>query len=134
MWNVRKSNLRIFCQGQRSNFWLGCCLCFLPKCKTRFPLCQVCLFYCKVGLSLMSNLESPLMRLRTLRRCSQQDLAKAIGVSRQTISNWENGREEPKLKLSQYKALCKALGLDSIQELPDSFAPQPIEATAIINQ
>lgn len=75
----------------------------------------------------MANLESPLMRLRTLRRCSQQELAKAIGVSRQTISNWENGREEPKLKLSQYKALCLALGLDSIKQLPDSFAPQPID-------
>jgi DNA-binding XRE family transcriptional regulator len=74
----------------------------------------------------MENLESPLMRLRTLRRCSQKELAKAVGVSRQTISNWENGRVEPALTLSQYKALCKVLGIESIVELPDSFAPQPI--------
>lgn len=80
----------------------------------------------------MDNLESPLMRLRTLRRCSQKDLAKAVGVSRQTISNWENGRVEPELTLSQYKALCMALGIESIRELPDSFAPQPIQNT--INQ
>ena len=77
----------------------------------------------------MTKLESPLMRLRTLRRCSQQELAKAVGVSRQTISNWENGREEPKLKLSQYKALCVALGLESIDQLPDSFAPRPIHSS-----
>ncbi|WP_231663993.1 helix-turn-helix transcriptional regulator [Pseudanabaena sp. 'Roaring Creek'] len=74
------------------------------------------------------------MRLRTLRRCSQQDLAKAVGVSRQTISNWENGREEPKLKLWQYKALCKTLGVNSIDELPDNFAPQPINDSQNQNQ
>lgn len=79
-----------------------------------------------MSLLFMHNLESPLMRLRVLGRCSQQDLARALGVSRQTISNWENGREEPKLKLHQYKALAAILGLDSIKELPDSFAPQPI--------
>jgi putative transcriptional regulator len=75
------------------------------------------------------ELESPLMRLRTLRRVSQQHLAEALGVTRQTISNWENGREEPRLKLWQTKALCKVLEI-SIEDLPDSFAPQPIHNTS----
>jgi DNA-binding XRE family transcriptional regulator len=75
------------------------------------------------------EIESPLMRLRTLRRVSQQQLADAVGVSRQTISNWENGREEPRLKLWQTKALCKILDI-SIEDLPDNFGPQPIHNTA----
>ncbi len=70
--------------------------------------------------------ESPLMRLRTLRRVSQQELADALEVSRQTVSNWENGREEPRLKIWQLKRLAELLNLESIADLPDSFAPQPI--------
>jgi DNA-binding XRE family transcriptional regulator len=66
------------------------------------------------------------MRLRTLRRIPQQVLAAELGVSRQTISNWENGREEPKLKIWQFKKLCLVLDV-SADELPDSFAPQPID-------
>jgi DNA-binding XRE family transcriptional regulator len=75
------------------------------------------------------ELESPLMRLRTLRRVSQQQLADAVGVTRQTISNWENGREEPRLKLWQTKALCKMLEI-SLEELPDELGPQPIHHSA----
>jgi len=75
----------------------------------------------------MNDTESPLMRLRTLRRISQAQMAEALGVSRQTISNWENGRVEPELKLWQIKKLCEILGV-AIHELPDSFAPQPIHA------
>jgi DNA-binding XRE family transcriptional regulator len=69
------------------------------------------------------------MRLRTLRRVTQEQLAEVLGVSRQTISNWETGREEPRLKLWQVKALCKALDI-GIDQLPDSFGPQPIHDTS----
>jgi DNA-binding XRE family transcriptional regulator len=69
--------------------------------------------------------ESPLMRLRTLRRMTQQDLADSLGVSTQTISNWETGQTKPKLTLSDWRKLAKVLGV-SIDELPDDFGPQPI--------
>ena len=69
------------------------------------------------------------MRLRTLRRVKQSELADALGVSRQTVSNWETGREEPRLKLWQIKALCKALNI-TVEQLPDSFGPQPIHDTS----
>jgi DNA-binding XRE family transcriptional regulator len=72
--------------------------------------------------------ESPLMRLRrlrTLRRMTQQDLADSLGVSTQTISNWETGQTKPKLTLADWRKLAKVLGV-SMDELPNDFGPQPI--------
>ena len=68
------------------------------------------------------------MRLRTLRRCTQQELADALGVSRVTIVNWETGRKQPNLTIPQVKTLCKVLGV-SLDELPDDFGPQPVHDT-----
>ena len=64
---------------------------------------------------------------------TQQELANEIGVSRQTISNWEKGREEPKLKIWQFKRLCKILEV-TIEQLPDSFTPIPINNTSGLGQ
>lgn len=70
------------------------------------------------------------MRLRTLRRVSQQKLADALGVSRQTISAWENGHQTPLLTISQVRILCKELGI-TFEQLPDNFGPQPIHDTTV---
>jgi transcriptional regulator with XRE-family HTH domain len=65
------------------------------------------------------------MRLRTLRRVSQQELAEALGVRRETISSWENGHSEPNLTIKQFKTLLKVLDVTP-EQLPESFGPQPI--------
>jgi DNA-binding transcriptional regulator YiaG len=67
------------------------------------------------------------MRLRTLRRVTQRELADALNVSVTTVKNWESGRSVPNLTLGQFKTLMKVLRIKSVEDLPDSFAPQPIE-------
>ncbi|WP_055075021.1 helix-turn-helix transcriptional regulator [Pseudanabaena sp. 'Roaring Creek'] len=69
---------------------------------------------------------SPLAMLRKIRGgVTQAQLAEALGVERNTVVRWENGRSIPKLEPCQTKKLCKLLGI-SIDELPDSFAPQSV--------
>ena len=65
---------------------------------------------------------SALMRLRTLRFVTQKELADALGVTVNTVSNWESGRSIPKLTPFQYKTLLKKLEITS-DELPDHFGP-----------
>lgn len=72
--------------------------------------------------------ESPLMRLRTLRRITQEELAREMGVSTQTVSNWETGQTTPKLTLGDWRKLAKILEVP-LEQLPDRFGPQPIHDT-----
>lgn len=69
------------------------------------------------------------MRLRTLRRVTQQALADALGVSRTTITNWETGRSVPTLTIAQTRKLCEVLGV-TFDQLPDDFGPQPIHPSS----
>lgn len=67
--------------------------------------------------------ESPLKKRREELGLTQRDVAGAVDVSVQTISNWETGRyKEAKLTLPQVKALCRVLRW-SIEDLPDDLAP-----------
>jgi DNA-binding XRE family transcriptional regulator len=67
--------------------------------------------------------ESPLKRRRDELGLTQRDIAVAIDVSVQTISNWETGRfKEVRLTLSQVKALCRVLKW-TVEDLPDDFKP-----------
>jgi DNA-binding XRE family transcriptional regulator len=67
--------------------------------------------------------ESPLKKRRDELGLTQRDVAIAIDVSVQTISNWETGRfKEVRLTLPQVKALCRVLQW-SIEDLPDDFRP-----------
>ena len=40
---------------------------------------------------------------------TQDDIACALGVSGQTVSNWERGKSIPTLTIDQVKILCKIL-------------------------
>jgi transcriptional regulator with XRE-family HTH domain len=66
---------------------------------------------------------SALMRLRTLRHLTQKELADALGVTENTVANWERGRAIPKLTPSQFKTLVKMLQI-GLEDLPDDFGPQ----------
>lgn len=67
--------------------------------------------------------ESALVRLRRARNLTQKQIADALGVTVQTVSNWEVGRAEPKLTIRQVKALLRVLQC-SIDDLPDDFRPE----------
>ncbi len=45
---------------------------------------------------------SPLMRLRTQRHLTQKELADALGVTENTIANWERGSDKTVEKKSRY--------------------------------
>lgn len=77
---------------------------------------------------MVEKFQSPLMRFRTLRGITQQELADAMGVSRTTVMNWETGRAIPKLTIWQIKTLCKTLQI-TLEQVPDDFGPQPIHDT-----
>ncbi|NET39443.1 MAG: helix-turn-helix transcriptional regulator [Cyanothece sp. SIO1E1] len=70
--------------------------------------------------------QSPLKRIRELMGgISQEELARRIGVSAQTVSRWERGLWAATLTLPQAKALDRELtsiGL-TLQDLPDTFGP-----------
>lgn len=62
----------------------------------------------------------PLKSLREQAGLSQEALARIVGVSSKTVSNWERGTSVASLTVSQIKALCEALGV-TLNELPDDF-------------
>jgi putative transcriptional regulator len=66
--------------------------------------------------------ESEFKKLREEAGLSQEALARLIGVTSKTISNWERGTNPASLTVPQMKALCKALGV-TLDELPDHFGP-----------
>jgi transcriptional regulator with XRE-family HTH domain len=69
---------------------------------------------------------SPLKKLREQAGLSQEELARRIGVSVKTVSNWERGVYSATMTVPQTKALCKALGV-VLDELPDNFGSTQIE-------
>ncbi len=70
---------------------------------------------------------SPPATLKTLREkagLSQEGLARMIGVSSKTVSNWERGISIASLTISQVKTLCQVLDV-TLDELPDDFSSEP---------
>ena len=65
----------------------------------------------------MANVRNRVRELRLERGWTQQDLAAAVGVSRQSINSIECGRYEPSLELALRFARVFARATDSIFEL-----------------
>ena len=74
--------------------------------------------------------ESALLKLRKSRDLTQKQIADAVGVTVQTVSNWEVGRAEPKLTIRQFKALLRILQC-SVEELPDDLGPLESETRSL---
>ncbi|MEG4204973.1 helix-turn-helix transcriptional regulator [Microcoleus sp. Pol7_A1] len=72
--------------------------------------------------------ESHLKKLREELEMSQEDLARELGVSSQTISRWELGKNVPTFTVKQMKALEKLLASigRSIGDLPDNLRSKPL--------
>ena len=64
----------------------------------------------------MTTFAKRITAARKEKKLTQEQVAQAVGVSRQTVSHWENGRIEPTQE--QREALCRLL------EIP-ADAPQP---------
>ncbi|MDX2229691.1 MAG: helix-turn-helix transcriptional regulator [Leptolyngbyaceae cyanobacterium bins.349] len=62
-------------------------------------------------------------QLREQAGLSQEALARLVGVSSKTVSNWERGTNVASLTVPQMKALCEALGV-TLNELPDDFSSE----------
>lgn len=55
-----------------------------------------------------------LMKLRKRRGMSQQEVADLLGVTRQTVSNWEGGQGAPALDKASELARCYGVRLDDL--------------------
>ena len=74
--------------------------------------------------------ESALLKLRKSRDLTQKQIADALGVTVQTVSNWEVGRAEPKLTIRQFKALLRVLQC-SVDQLPKAVFPSELPGDII---
>jgi transcriptional regulator with XRE-family HTH domain len=64
------------------------------------------------------GLRQRIVSLRKQRNLSQRDIAQALGITDQTVSNWEQGRSEPRLTIRQVILLCRILNC-SLTDLDD---------------
>ncbi len=55
------------------------------------------------------RLRQRIVSFRKQRSLSQRDIAQALGITDQTVSNWEQGRNEPRLTIRQVVLLCRIL-------------------------
>ena len=56
--------------------------------------------------------------LRKKRNLTQETLAEAVGVTRQTVAKWENGESVPDLELAGRLAAALDVSLDDLAEAP----------------
>ncbi len=57
---------------------------------------------------------------RDIAKVTQEDIAKAVNISKQAVSNWEKGNTKPALNPDQTQKLCLILGVD-FEELVKAF-------------
>ena len=58
---------------------------------------------------------------RSMANVHQKEIAETLGVTRQTVSNWETGTTLPTLNPEQTKKLCLILNV-SFEELAEAFS------------
>ncbi|AFY48529.1 putative transcriptional regulator [Nostoc sp. PCC 7524] len=63
------------------------------------------------------------MTLRESLGLTQRQIAEAVGVTDQTVSNWERGVHTPRLTLRQTIKLCK-ITRSTVENLADLFEPE----------
>ncbi len=62
--------------------------------------------------AMILNFADQVKQLRTHLACSQEVLARELGVSFATVSRWENGHREPlPMARRAFEALCQAKGV-----------------------
>ena len=68
-------------------------------------------------------LSDRIVSLRKQRSLSQRNIAHVLGVTDQTVSNWEQGRSEPRLTIRQVVLLCRILDctLTDLDDCEDSI-------------
>ena len=69
-----------------------------------------------------NELGDKILELRTIKNISQDELAAAVGVSRQIVSKWESGRVQP--KADKLPLICKALGVGLEALMPQKDAQE----------
>ncbi|QUY45550.1 helix-turn-helix transcriptional regulator [Acaryochloris marina] len=74
-------------------------------------------------LKLVENLELSFSQWFLLTRrtqgLTQDDVAEALGISGQSVSNWERGRSIPTLTIDQIKTLCRILNC-TLDDIPNA--------------
>lgn len=70
------------------------------------------------------TLGEKIWRLRESRNMSQEELAEKLGVSRQTVSNWEN--DKAVLDAEKLAKLCTVFGVSADDMLSGEEIPQPV--------
>jgi hypothetical protein len=86
-------------------------------------LCQqsrFCLLWCNI-----MKMQSPLIPFMAIRGVTQQEIADALEIRRETVSRWMTGKTPARLTLEEWDKLAKLLGT-SVDSLPRDFAPKPI--------
>ena len=66
-----------------------------------------------------------IMRLRSKAALTQRQIAEALGITVQTVSNWETGTRKPKLTPKETLSLCRILNC-SLEELADEVPFQNV--------
>jgi DNA-binding XRE family transcriptional regulator len=75
--------------------------------------------YCKFGEDVKIEIGLKMKKQRVMKRMTQDSVADELGVTRQTISNWESGRDYPSLRM--FISWCKVLKVKSGDILDDLF-------------
>ena len=76
------------------------------------------------------TLGEKIWRLRESRNMSQEELAEKLGVSRQTVSNWEN--DKAVLDAEKLATLCSVFGVSADDMLIGEGVPQPVTQKGVI--
>ena len=77
----------------------------------------------------MTTFAKRITAARKEKKLTQEQVAQAMGVSRQTVSHWENGRVEPTQE--QREALCRLLEIPADTPQPTPLHRRILAAVAL---